>query len=145
MTARTYADALAAMKAWINSRTALVGQGKPLQMGAHLKYLMGGEPAVYAFLEEQLTTRSDDAPENPDMWAAMSAQIYGGTREAVSTAATALAEELSSNLQGAGQIVGTGSADVLVMVVDDIQGPSWFPDGSKPRMLLNWTARIRPL
>lgn len=146
MTARTYADALATMRAWINSRTTtLVGQGNPLQMGAHLKYLQGGEPATYAFLEEQLSIRSDDAPENPDMWAALSAQIYGGTREAVGTAATALAEELSTQLQGAGQVVATGTGDVLVMLTDNIQGPSWFPDGDKPRMLLNWVARIRPL
>ena len=146
MTARTYADSLAAMRAWINSRTdRLVGIGNPLQLGAHLKKLQGGEPATYAYLEEQLSSRTDDAPESPDMLAVMSAQIYGGTREAVGTAAIALAEELSTYLEGAGQVVATASADVLVMVVDGIQGPSWFPDGDKPRMLLNWTSRIRPL
>lgn len=146
MSARTYADALGTMRAWINSRTGtLVGPGMPLQMGAHLKYLLGGEPATYAFLEEQLSTRSVDAPENPDMWATMSAQVYGGTREAVATAVTALAEEISTQLQGGGQVVQLDSGSVLMMVADDIQGPSWFPDGDKPRMLLNWTTRIRPL
>jgi hypothetical protein len=142
VTARTYTDALGAMRAWINSRTdTLVGVDKPLTMGAHLKKVMGGQPTIYAFLEEQFSYRSDDAPESPDMMAAMSAQVYGGTREAVGTAATALAEEISSNLEGRGAIV----SGALLMVGDDIQGPSWFPDGDLPRMLLNFTVRMRPL
>jgi hypothetical protein len=31
------------------------------------------------------------------------------------------------------------------MVSDDIQGPSWFPDGPLPRYLLNFTVRMRPV
>lgn len=147
MTGKTYADALGAMKAWINSRTTtLVGYGKPLQLGAHLKYVQGGQAGTYAFLEEQTSYRSADGPESPDMMAMMSAQIYGGTREAVALAARALAEEISSNLEGVGATVVTGNGDsVLLMVSDDLQGPSWFPDGTLPRMLLNFTVRMRPV
>lgn len=147
MTAKTYADALGAMRAWINSRTTtLVGLGNPLQLGAHLKYVQGGQAGAYAFLEEQASIRSEDAPESPDMLAIMSAQIYGGTREAASLAATALAEEISSNMEGAGAVAVTASgASVLLLVADDIQGPSWFPDGSLPRYLLNFTVRMRPV
>jgi hypothetical protein len=146
MTGKTYADALGAMKAWINSRTTtLVGPANPLRLGAHLKYVQGGQPDTYAFLEEQFSVRSDDGPESPDMLAALSAQIYGGTREAVAIAARALAEEISSGLEGVGQTVTVGTDQVLLMVSDDIQGPSWFPDGSLPRMLLNFTVRMRPL
>lgn len=135
------------MRAWINSRTdRLVGDGKPLQLGAHLKKLLGGEPAVYAFLEEQFSVRSDDAPESPDMMAALSAQIYGGTREAVSDAAVTLAEEISSYLDGSAEtVVVTGLGNVRLMVSDDIQGPSWFPDGDLPRMVLNFTVRMQPV
>jgi hypothetical protein len=141
MTARTFVDALGAMRGWINSRTTtLVGQGRPLQLGAHLKKLSGGEPATYAFLEEQLSTRSADAPENMDMVAVLSAQVYGGAREAATNAAVALAEELSTELEGRSQTVGAA----LVMVTDDVQGPSWFPDGDIPRLLVNWTVRLRP-
>lgn len=146
MTGKTYVDALGAMRAWINSRTAtLVGTGRPLELGAHLKYVMGGQPATYAFLEEQLSYRAEDSPESPDMMAVLSAQIYGGTREAVASAARALAEEISSGLEGIGQTVTVGTDTVLIMVSDDIQGPSWFPDGSLPRMLLNFTVRMRPV
>lgn len=141
MAARTFVDALGVMRQWINSRTTtLVGQGHPLQLGAHLKKLSGGEPATYAFLEEQLSTRSVDAPENMDMMAVLSAQVYGGTREAATNAAVALAEELSTELEGRSQTVGAA----LVMVTDDVQGPSWFPDGDIPRLLVNWTVRLRP-
>lgn len=144
---KTYSDALGAIKAWINSRTdRLVGDGKPLQLGGHLKKLEGGTPATYAFLEEQFSVRSDDAPESPDMMAALSAQIYGGTREAVGMAAAALAEELSTYLDGSTvSVVTTSLGDVRLMVGDDIQGPSWFPDGDLPRMLLNFTVRMQPL
>ena len=145
MIARTYVDALAAARAWINSRTAtLVGPGLPLQLGAHLRYVQGGEPATYAFLEEQLSYRSDGGAESPDMMAALSAQIYGGTREAVGTAARALAEEISTQLDGTPWLVDAGSQSVALLASDDIQGPSWFPDGDKPRMLLNFTIRMQP-
>jgi hypothetical protein len=146
MVARTFVDALGAMRVWINSRTAtLVGAGKPLEMGAHLKYVQGGQPTTYAFLEEQLSFRSPDAPENMDMIAALSAQVYGGTREAATVAAVGLAEEISSNLEGVGVTVTLPSgASVLIRYADDIQGPSWFPDGDLPRLLVNWTVRMSP-
>lgn len=141
MTALTYTDALGAARAWINSRDTLVGPDKPLQLGAHLKHVQGGTPATYAYLEEQYSTRSSDSPENPDMLAALSAQVYGGTREAATDAAVALAEELSTALTGVPAVVG----DALMMVSDDIQGPAWAPDGDLPRLIINVTVRVRPL
>jgi hypothetical protein len=42
MVAQTYVDAVGAVRAWINGRTAtLVGLGHPLQKGAHFKRLDG--------------------------------------------------------------------------------------------------------
>jgi hypothetical protein len=141
VTARTYADAVGVMREWINSRTTtLVGVGHPLQQGAHLKKISGGAPAAYAYLEEGISFRSADSPESPDMLAAMSAQIYADTREAAGLAATALAEELSTQLEGRETAV-TGA---VIYAVDDIQGPAYVPDGDRPRLLLNWTVRIRP-
>lgn len=143
MTARTYVDAVGVMAAWINGRTAtLVGAGHPLQLGAHLKRLGGGQPVVYALLEEQFSIRSEDSAESPDMLAALSAQIYGGTREAATNGAVALAEELSTELEG--RQIAMPAVGALILAVDDIQGPQWFPDGDLPRLLLNWTTRVRP-
>lgn len=142
MIARTYVDALGAMRTWINLRTAtLVGDGHPLQLGAHLKKISGGQPVVYAYLEEQFSLRSDDSAESPDMMAALSAQIYGGTREGATVGAVALAEELSSELDGRPASV----PGALILAVVDIQGPAWLPDGDLPRLLLNWTVRLRPV
>lgn len=138
--ARTYANALEVAKVWINGRAGLVGLGNPLRLGAHLKKLGGGEPSTYAYLEENLSLRSADAAENPDMLAALTAQVYGGTREAATNAAIALAEEVN-RLEGAAEQV----AGALLMVADDIQGPAWLPDGEKPRLLVNFTLRVRPL
>lgn len=141
MTARTYVDAVGVMADWINGRTAtLVGAGMPLQFGAHTKKVSGGQPVVYAYLEEQFSGRSDDSPESPDMLAFISAQIYGGTRKAATDGAVALAEELSSELEGR-QVVVTGA---VILTTDDIQGPQWLPDGDLPRLLLNWSTRVRP-
>jgi ABC-type uncharacterized transport system substrate-binding protein len=137
----TYVDALAVMRAWINGRTTtLVGVGHPLQLGAHLKHVQGAGEKAYAFLEEQVSLRSDDAAEDPDMLAQMSAQVYGGTREAAATAATALAEELSSQLNGRPAVMALGT----IFAVDDLQGPQWQPDGTMPRYLLGFTVRLRP-
>lgn len=143
MAARTYVDAVGAMKEWINSRTTtLVGPGHPLQQGAYLNHVKVAAPVAYAFLEEQTSVRADDSPENPDMSASLSAQVYGGTREAATLAAVALAEELSTQLCGC-QVLVPGAA-ALIWVADDIQGPTWVPDGDVPRLLVNFTVRIRP-
>ena len=142
MTSRTYADAVGAMREWINSRTAtLVGVGFPLQQGAHLKRISGGAPAAYAYIEDGFSLRSDDSPESPDLIAAMSAQIYADTREAATAAAVALAEEISTQLDGRPWSV-TGAT---IYAADDIQGPSFVPDGERPRLLLNGTVRVRPV
>lgn len=141
MTARTYVDAVGVMRTWINSRTTtLVGAGNPLQMGAYLKRISGGAPAAYAYLEEGISFRSPDSGESPDMMATVSAQIYADTREAAAAGAVALAEELSTQLEGR----ETAVSGALIYAVDDIQGPSFVPDGDRPRLLLNWTVRVRP-
>lgn len=137
----TYADAGGTMRDWINSRTAtLVGLGNPLQKGAHLKDLDGAMSATYARLDELAAFRSDDSAEDPDMMATLAANVYGGTREATAAAAVALCEELSSQLCGCQAVV----PGALVFVSDDIQGPTWAPDGDTPRMIVQFTVRIRP-
>lgn len=143
MSAQTYADAAGIMAAWINSRTeTLVGSGNRLQMGAHLRYITASEPVVYAYLTEQVATRSDG--ENPDMLSTMTAEVYGGTRQAATLAAVALAEEISTWIVGSPIYVVTDSGAAWILAVDDIQGPQWLPDGEHPRLLVSWTARIRP-
>ena len=137
----TYVNALGAVAGWINGRSALVGEGRPLQKGAHFKRLRGAAVATYALLEEQLASRrSDDSPENPDQLAVIEAQVYGGTREAATAAAVALCAELEAGLSGTPAVVG----DALLKVADDIQGPAWFADGIVPRLIVQFTVRLSP-
>lgn len=137
----TYVDAVGAVREWINGRTAtLVGVGHPLGLGAHLKHVQSATPVVYALIEELSSTRTTDSAESPDMDAFLSAQVYGGTREAATTAAVALAEELSTELNGRQVTIG----GAVLCVADDFSGPSWFPDGDTPRLLLSFHVRMRP-
>ncbi len=142
--ARTYADAADAMRRWISARPTLSGPGNPLWLGAHLKKLPANEQQAYAFLEEQFSLRSPDSGENPDLMSSLSAQVYGHTREAATRAALALAEELSTELEGRETVVALADGSVILYAVDDITGPSWAPDGDRPRLLVSWTVRARP-
>lgn len=145
MPARTYVDSSGVFAAWINSRTStLVGPGNPLQMGAHLKLIGGGEPATYAYLEEQMSARTDDSGENPDMTCLLSAQVWGGTRKAATDAAVALAEEISTWIAGSPIYVAYESGAAWILAADDLQGPQWLPDNEHPRLLFSWSARVRP-
>lgn len=136
----TYVDAVGALRAWINAQTAaLVGAGNPLQKGAHLHHLVGARPAVYTLLEELPSRRSDDSPEDPDMIAVVSFQVYGDTREAATDGATALAEALAG-LTG----MPAAAPGAILWATDDLQGPYWSPDGDTPRLILQATVRMRP-
>ena len=135
----TYTDAVGAVRAWINSRTTLVGLGHPLQKGAHFKRLDGAADATYALLSEAASYRSNGA-EAPDMMAVIDAQVYGGTREEATAAAVALAEELSTGLAG----IPAAVAGAVLQVADDFTGPLWAPDNETPRLTLTFTVRVRP-
>jgi hypothetical protein len=136
----TFVDAVGALRSWINAQTAtLVGAGNPLQKGAHLHHLVGARPAVYALLEELPSRHSDDSPEDPDMIAVVSFQVYGDTREAATAGAVALAEALTS-LTGTPALV----EGATLQAADDVQGPSWIPDGDTPRLILQATVRMSP-
>lgn len=135
----TYADAAGAVREWINAQPMLVGAGNPLQLGAHLKHVQGAAPAVYAYIEELPARQSDDLAEDPDMLAVLSFQVVGGTREAATAGAVALAEAFTTL---SGRAVLTTSA--TIRVADDIQGPYWSPDGDLPRLILQAAVRLTP-
>jgi hypothetical protein len=140
MSALTYVDAVGAVRAFINGRTTtLVGLGYPLQKGAHFKRLDGAADATYALLTESASYRSSGA-ESPDMMAVIDAQVYGGTREEATAAAVALAEELSTVLNGPAVSV----PGATLFAADEFTGPLWAPDGDLPRLSLTFTVRMRP-
>jgi hypothetical protein len=146
MASLTYTDAVGAVKAWIDSRTAtLTGVGNPLQKGAATKVLT--TPACFAYLEETTAFQGGGA-ESPDTYAGIGAQVYGPTRESATLAATALAEELTAFMlagRPATVTLNDGSLAQL-LTADDITGPSWFPDeNDTPRLLVQFSVQVRPI
>lgn len=142
---RTYVDAVGAAKAWINSRTdTLVGPGRPLQKGAHLKELEGAADACYAYLTLLPGTTTTGGAENPSMAARVSASIYGPTVEAITNASIGLADEILTGLAGQWTTVDFNGQAVQIWVGDDISGPSDLPDGNLPRHIVDFTLVMQP-
>lgn len=138
-------DAVGAAKAWINSRTdTLVGPGRPLQKGAHLKELEGAADACYAYLTMLPGTTTTGGAENPSMLARVSASIYGPTVEAITNASVALGNEILTGLAGQWTTVTFNGQTVQIWVGDDLSGPSDLPDGNLPRHLLDFTLVMQP-
>lgn len=142
----SYVDAIGAMKEWINSRTTtLVGVGKPLQHGAHLKHLTGAASASYAYLTLLPGSYLPLGAEAPVVISRISAQIYGPSLEAVTLASVALADEICEGLKGQPQTVTLPSGVVVKLLVsDDVTGPSDLPDNQYPRHLLDFNVVMTP-
>lgn len=139
--ATTFADAEAAMKAWVNAQTAtLVGAGNPLPKGAVLERLRGAADVCYVLLGIAGGGTGMGA-ESPDMRARISGQIYGPSKGKAGAAAAAYADALLWGLNGRPYLV-PGVATILV--VDDIQGPLWIPDAGEPRYLVDCDVWLRP-
>jgi hypothetical protein len=138
----SYADAVGAMKTWINGRIGtLVGEGMPLQKGAEAKRLGGATPTCYAFLSLVGTTQVGGA-ENPDTAARLSAQVLGPNTQAVAIAAASLADELTRELAGRWTDV-PGLARIYVAA--DIDGPSDQPDFDQARQVVDFSVIIAPI
>lgn len=145
MSTRIYVDAIGAARTWINSRTErLVGPGNPLQKGAHLKELQGAADTCYAWLTLLSPTTTGGGAESAQMYARISASIYGPTIDAVTRASVALADEIAVYLAGQWTVVGDPPDQVQIWVGDDIAGPSDLQDGELPRHLLDFTLVMQP-
>jgi len=103
------------VKDWINSRSDLVGPGKPIVRGAFLKRIRSQGVYVHILL---VGTPLDLTAETPVGKGRVSATIYGSTKKAASDGATAYASVLET-LKGAPEPAG----DYKILVVDNITGP----------------------
>lgn len=116
-------DAEGAVRDWINSRTDLVGQGRPLQLGAHLGRLRSPGRGSYALLLRVGGTGALTA-ERPVDQARISATIYGTTKETAAQAAVAYAnavQELDGRPTAMGPLV-------VCNTVDNLSGPLAIDD-----------------
>lgn len=119
---QTMVDAEGALRTWINLRTDLVGPGKPLALGAHLKPLRS--PASGAYVRLLLLTSSPElTAERPVGRARVSGTVFGTTKESAAVAANSYANAL---LDLAGQPEPMG--DVVCLLADNITGPQAIDD-----------------
>lgn len=133
----TFVDAEAAVKAWVNALTGLVGDGNALVKGAMLTR-PHGDPPTWAELQVTSSSAALSA-ENPDHRAGVSFLVCGRTREAAARAATALCNELESL---SGRPVPAGS-NAVALVADNVSGPVFAPDAAGPRYLVSCDVYLR--
>lgn len=112
---------------WINTRTDLVGQGRPVQHGAHLKRLRSPAAGAYAYILG-IAQGPDLTAETPVSRCRVSATFYAGTKESASVAAVAYATVLET-LNGRPEAMG----DFKCLIVDSISGPNPINDQDTTR------------
>jgi hypothetical protein len=140
-----YVDAVGAFRDWVNSRTdTLVGPGNPLQKGAYLRDHEGTPDKCYAVLTLLSGTTALGAAESPQMYARISASIYGPTIEAITRASIAYADEIVTQLAGQRVTVRDSGDGVQIWVGADVVGPSDLPDGNLPRQIVDCTVIMQP-
>lgn len=101
---------------WINTRDDFTGPGKPLDAGAHLKYIR--HQGTYAFIIA-VGTPVDLTEEVPIARARISATIFGRTKEAASRGAIAYGSVLERIQLGNREKMG----DYWCIALDNISGP----------------------
>lgn len=140
MTAPTFLDAEGCVRAWVNTRAALVGVGKPLQKGALLNRQHGAASAPYVVLAI-VAGGPDLGAEAPSQSARLSGLVYGRTKEQASKAALAYANELVAlSLRGPTLVTWTTDGawtSATILTVDGISGPLWLPDLEEPRYVVD--------
>lgn len=130
----TYVDGGGAVRDWINTQTAtLVGAGRPLWLGATLKYRGGAADRCYGLIVE-LPGFLWAGSETPSFGQRISLQVFGPTKEATWIAAGAYGDALIPLLTGHPVNLASG---VTILAVDNIDGPSWVPNGEDPRYVID--------
>lgn len=113
------------LRAWINSKSSLVGPGHPLPGGAYLR--QQASPATGAYAVVHTTGKPGDVTAEADPALAtvsLAFLVYSPAEEASEAAAKALATEIEL-LSGSPQPAGDSGYQVLVS--DNLRGPLNVP------------------
>lgn len=116
----------AAIRAWVNSKTALVGAGRPLSNGAYLRQQRSPDSGAYLVLARVPGGQDLVAEQDPGALdtARIAASIYAGTEEAAENAAAAYATAVQDLTGNPEPCPGTG---VRVLVSDNVTAPAYVP------------------
>lgn len=117
------------LRAWVNSRTDLVGSGPgtgsgPLGLGAYLKSQASPASGAYAVISATPSLRPSLLAEDGRVSTVRAqAMIYAGTEEAAEIAATAF-RDAAKSLTGNPVMTSTGAQ---ILVSDNVTEPSQVP------------------
>jgi hypothetical protein len=117
--------AATAIRAWVNGRRDLVGEGMPFPLGAFRRPIESPADGAYCVI-----SRTGDPPstvgaeDNRVGISRIQALCYAGTIEASEFAASALRDAFES-LRGCPE--ACGDTNVLVLVCDSVSGPAEMP------------------
>lgn len=116
----------AAIRAWVNARSDLKGEGNPLSAGAYLLDQRSPADGAYAVLARAAGGASLVAEAGEVTTATIAAACYAGTQESAEIAAAALRTAFES-LQGRPE--ACGDTGVRVLVASNHQGPVYVDQG----------------
>jgi hypothetical protein len=125
------------IRAWLATQTgSLVGQGRPVPLGAHLKRLRSPYRGAYLLLS-RVGGGPDPGEVNVDQ-ARLSAAAYAMTARGAAAAAAAYANLLVSI---AAPVPLSGGR---LLAVTDLSGPLDLPDGDEERYVVDGLFHIQP-
>lgn len=128
----------AAVKAWINSRADLVGQGNPLPLGAYLEEVRSPADGAYALVERQPATGEANPAEGSPLTTVRTVlSCYAGTHDAAELAATALLGAIQE-CQGNPVPVTDPDGSAVLRVTDKYIGPVNKPAGAGEETYCFW-------
>lgn len=129
MTAPAFCDDEALVQQLVNASSIAGSNGGVLAKGAHLQRLRSGAAGSFLVLS---SLGGDDGDGEPNLhYARVSAAVYGQSKADAMAAAVAYANLLRTV---AAPVVLTGAR---LYAVEGIDGPTWAPDGTEPRYIVD--------
>lgn len=135
MTAPAFCDDEALVAEWVNGSPIAGSNGGPVVKGAHLQKLRTG--AAGSFLVISSLGGPDDDDVNIFL-ARVSAAAYGASKADAKATAVAYANLLRS------QAAPVRLSGATLYAVEDVDGPTWVPDGAEPRYIVDATFVFQP-
>lgn len=144
--APAFTDSEGLFRDWVNTLegpTGLVGEGRPLALGAWLKHPRSPYKGAYLYLQAGV---ADDVP----MAGAVSrhtiyGQVYGVTRLQAMAAAVAYANQLRQLYLPNVPMPTPAAPRAICVGVDGITGPSYSPDRDEERFLVDVDLYLVPV
>lgn len=115
-----------AVRAWVNGKADLVGEGNPLATGAFLRSVRSPAAGAYCMIARTGGASAFVAEQSPDLATAhLTFLVYSATVEVAELAAAALATEIEG-LTGTPQVADPDDG-VWLLLAENLTGPITVP------------------